>query len=80
MKTKRSRTHRTSSVDPDLCISTFVDAADAAGGRDQLAKAIRVPVRLLSDWMEGLEVAPHLFYLRALDYLRPIRDAIRSRA
>jgi len=88
MRAKRSRTLRAAGVpvDPDVCISTFVDAADAAGGFDQLAKALRVPARLLSGWMEGLEVPPHAFYLRAVEllrqagYLKPILDDIRSRA
>jgi hypothetical protein len=72
MKTKRSRNLRAASVsvDPDLCIGTFVDAADVAGGFEQLAKALRVPAQLLSGWMEGLEVPPHSFYLRAVELLR----------
>jgi hypothetical protein len=72
MKTKRSRTLRAAgvSVDPDICIDTFVDAADLAGGRDQLAKALRVPAALLRSWMEGLEVPPHSIYLRAVELLR----------
>ena len=72
MKTKLSRTRRAPSVsvDPEVCIDTFVDAADVAGGCEQLAKALKVPAQLLSSWMEGLEVPPHAFYLRAVELLR----------
>ena len=69
MRTKRSRA-ASLPVDPEVCIETFVDAADVAGGFEQLAKALRVPARLLESWMEGLEVPPHAFYLRAVEILR----------
>jgi hypothetical protein len=70
MKTKPSRALRAARVDPEVCIETFVDAADVVGGCEQLAKTLRVPAQLLSSWMEGLEVPPHAFYLRAVELLR----------
>ena len=76
MKTKRSRTQAASvSIDPDVCIDTFVDAADVAGGSEQLAKALRVPANLLSSWMEGLAVPPPSIYLRAVELLRQAAPA-----
>jgi hypothetical protein len=63
------------SVDIGVCIGALFDAAEIAGGCEQLAKQLRVPAQLLSGWMEGLEVPPQAVYQRAVDLLRQAAPA-----
>jgi hypothetical protein len=66
----RKKRRPTLTVDIGTCIGALFDAADAAGGSEQLARQLRVPQPLLEGWMEGLEVPPQSVYQRAVEFLR----------
>ncbi len=58
------------SVDVGVCISMLFEAAEVAGGAEELARQLRVPFSMLSGWMEGLEAPSQTAYQRTLELLR----------
>lgn len=50
--------------------SALVQALDAAGGIQALARNLRVPKKQLTSWIEGDAELPHVVLLRALDFVK----------
>ena len=51
---------------------TLLEAAEVAGGVQELARRLRVPKKQLTSWMEGDAETPPAVFLRALDFLRKL--------